>query len=51
VHLAGCIKKKYITMHGNMNVKVEKLSHHCSGNPVEFDGVLEHLLVVVEFGI
>ena len=25
---------------------VEKLFHHHSGIPVEFDGVLEHLLVV-----
>jgi hypothetical protein len=28
---------------------VEKLSHHRSGIPVEFDGVLEHLLVGIEF--
>jgi len=28
---------------------VEKLSHHHSGIPVEFDGVLEHLLVGIEF--
>jgi len=28
---------------------VEKLSHHCYGIPVEFDGVLEHLLVSIEF--
>jgi hypothetical protein len=28
---------------------VEKLSHHCSGIPVEFNGVLEHLLVGIEF--
>ena len=28
---------------------VEKLSHHCSGIPVEFDGVLEHLLVCITF--
>ena len=28
---------------------VEKLSHHHSGLPVEFDGVLEHLLVGIEF--
>jgi hypothetical protein len=28
---------------------VEKLSHHCSGIPAEFDGVLEHLLVGIEF--
>jgi hypothetical protein len=26
-----------------------KLFHHCSGIPVEFDGVLEHLLVRIEF--
>jgi hypothetical protein len=25
---------------------VDKLSHHCCGIPIEFDGVLEHLLVV-----
>jgi hypothetical protein len=36
---------------------VKKLSHHRSGIPVEFDGVLEHLVVgikfraMVEFGI
>jgi hypothetical protein len=28
---------------------VEKLSHHRSGIPVEFDCVLEHLLVGIEF--
>ena len=28
---------------------VEKLSHHHSGIPVEFDGVLEHLFVRIEF--
>jgi hypothetical protein len=28
---------------------VHKLPHHCSGIPVEFDGVLEHLLVGIEF--
>ena len=28
---------------------VEKLSHHCSGILVEFDGVLEYLLVGIEF--
>jgi len=28
---------------------VEKLSHHCSDIPVEFGGVLEHLLVSIEF--
>jgi hypothetical protein len=28
---------------------VEKLSHHCSGIPVEFDGVLEHVLVDIVF--
>ena len=28
---------------------VEKLSHHRSGIPVEFDGVLEDLLVGIEF--
>ena len=28
---------------------VEKLSYHHSGIPVEFDGVLEHLLVGIEF--
>jgi len=30
---------------------VEKLSHHCSGIPVEFYGVLEHLLVGTELGV
>jgi hypothetical protein len=28
---------------------VEKLSHHCSGIPVQFDGILEHLLHGIEF--
>ena len=28
---------------------VETLSHHPSGIPVEFDGVLEHSLVGIEF--
>jgi hypothetical protein len=28
---------------------VEKLSHHRSGFPVEFDGVLELLLVGIKF--
>ena len=28
---------------------VEKLSHRRSGIPVEFDGVLEHVLVGIEF--
>jgi hypothetical protein len=28
---------------------VEKLSHHRSGIPVQFDGVLKHLLLSVEF--
>jgi len=28
---------------------VEKLSYHCSGIPVEFDDVLEHLLVSIKF--
>ena len=28
---------------------VEKLPHHCSGIPVEFDGVLEHLLFDIQF--
>jgi hypothetical protein len=28
---------------------VEKLSHHPSGIPVEFDGVLELVLVGIEF--
>ena len=28
---------------------LEKLSHHRCGIPVEFDGVLEHLLVRIEF--
>ena len=27
---------------------LEKLSHHGCGIPVEFDGVLEHLLVSIE---
>ena len=27
---------------------VEKLSHNCSGIQLEFDGVLEHLLVCTE---
>jgi hypothetical protein len=26
--------------------EMEKLSHHCCGIPVEFDGILELLLVV-----
>ena len=30
---------------------VEKLSHHRSGISVEFDGVLEHLLVGIEFRV
>jgi hypothetical protein len=28
---------------------VKNLSHHCSSMPVEFDGVLEHVLVGIEF--
>ena len=47
--LVGYIKKKCITIHDNMNVKFVKLSHHHSDNPVEFDCVLEHLLVDIEF--
>jgi len=30
---------------------VEKLSHHRSGIPVEFDGVLEHVLVGIVFRV
>ena len=29
--------------------RVEKLSHHHTGIQVEFDGVLEHVLVGIEF--
>jgi len=29
--------------------QMENLSHHCSSTPVEFDGVLEHVLVGIEF--
>jgi len=41
VHL-GLIKRA-------LCVLVEKLPHHCSGIPVEFDGILEHLSVGIEF--
>jgi hypothetical protein len=34
-----------------MEETVEKLSHLHSGIPVEFDGVLEHLLVSIEFWV
>jgi hypothetical protein len=40
---------EYVVVVVSMAEMVEKLSRHHSGIPVKFDGVLEHLLILLSF--